>query len=389
MYNEQIEALISAALADGVLTEKEKQILFKKAESMGIDLDEFEMVLDARLVELKKKEAQKAEQHQLEMEKAKAAQKSAPKSDKYGEIRKCPACGALIKAFQAKCPECGYEFASIEANLSSKKLADKLNGSFLGMQKKTIIESFPIPNTKADLLEFLTSMKPHINDGSSLSSAYWKKYQECINKAQISFPNDKDFQGSYDTFEQDKKTHKIKSFFKSKTFIACVVLLCLGGCSWYSSHSFNTTLEGIKAQEDANIQEIKDLSQTVNANLKEGDIDAASDALENCTVDLSGTASDLYRSLLSKVVLAYKSNGDSDKAKSLFLAGLQKLPSYDKDKMEELASEIGVDLNFDESSSTEYFDKSSSKESDVTEDETSADETSPDVDSEDESSTEN
>ncbi len=45
MYNEQIESLISAALADGVLTEKEKQILFKRAESMGIDLDEFEMVL--------------------------------------------------------------------------------------------------------------------------------------------------------------------------------------------------------------------------------------------------------------------------------------------------------------------------------------------------------
>ena len=42
MYNEQIEVLISAALADGVLTEKEKQILFKKAESMGIALDEFE-----------------------------------------------------------------------------------------------------------------------------------------------------------------------------------------------------------------------------------------------------------------------------------------------------------------------------------------------------------
>lgn len=49
MYNEQIEALINAALADGTLTEKEKQILFKRAESMGIDLDEFEMVLDSRL----------------------------------------------------------------------------------------------------------------------------------------------------------------------------------------------------------------------------------------------------------------------------------------------------------------------------------------------------
>lgn len=56
MYDEQIEHLISAALADGVLTEKEKQILFKKAQSLGIDLDEFEMVLDARLVELAKAE---------------------------------------------------------------------------------------------------------------------------------------------------------------------------------------------------------------------------------------------------------------------------------------------------------------------------------------------
>lgn len=71
MYNEKLEALITAALADGVLTEKEKQILFKKAEAMGIDLDEFEMVLDARLVELKKKEAKDDQQYRLEMEKPK------------------------------------------------------------------------------------------------------------------------------------------------------------------------------------------------------------------------------------------------------------------------------------------------------------------------------
>ena len=56
MYNEQLENLINAALADGVLTEKEKQILLKKAQSLDIDLDEFEMVLDARLYELNKRE---------------------------------------------------------------------------------------------------------------------------------------------------------------------------------------------------------------------------------------------------------------------------------------------------------------------------------------------
>ena len=43
MFNDQLELLINAALADGELTEKEKQILFKKAEAQGIDLDEFEI----------------------------------------------------------------------------------------------------------------------------------------------------------------------------------------------------------------------------------------------------------------------------------------------------------------------------------------------------------
>ena len=74
MYNEKLEALITAALADGVLTEKEKQILFKKAEAIGIDLDEFEMVLDARLVELKKKEAKANQTVSTGDGKAKSAQ---------------------------------------------------------------------------------------------------------------------------------------------------------------------------------------------------------------------------------------------------------------------------------------------------------------------------
>ena len=113
MYNEQIEQLISAALADGTLTEKEKQILFKKAQSIGIDLDEFEMVLDARLVELQKAEKEKAE-------------KAAPKSTKYGDVRKCPVCGALVPALTGVCPECGYEFSGVDSNLSSQKLMEAL-----------------------------------------------------------------------------------------------------------------------------------------------------------------------------------------------------------------------------------------------------------------------
>lgn len=52
LYDSQMEKLIDLALVDGELTEKKKQILFKRAEEKGIDLDEFEMVLDAKIFEL-------------------------------------------------------------------------------------------------------------------------------------------------------------------------------------------------------------------------------------------------------------------------------------------------------------------------------------------------
>ncbi|MDR1554004.1 MAG: hypothetical protein LBS69_11180 [Prevotellaceae bacterium] len=56
MYSEKLENLINAALADGVLTEKEKQVLLKNAEAEGIDLDEFEMILESRLYEKQKEQ---------------------------------------------------------------------------------------------------------------------------------------------------------------------------------------------------------------------------------------------------------------------------------------------------------------------------------------------
>lgn len=242
MYNEQIEALISAALADGVLTEKEKQILFKKAESMGIDLDEFEMVLDARLVELKKKETREAEQHELEMEKAKAAQKSAPKSNKYGDVRKCPACGAMVESFQTKCPECGYEFTNIEANSTTKKLlkaleevdeqvssnegmvgsvlrgaASVFGADSLTARKVQIIRTFPIPNTKEDLLEMLslsnanstTPANPSPSD-NKIASAWQEKTKQLILKARIMLKNDPDLEYILAEIAREKKKRIIK-----------------------------------------------------------------------------------------------------------------------------------------------------------------------------------
>ncbi len=220
MYNEKIENLINLALADGELTEKEKQILFKNAESEGLDLDEFEMVLDAKLFE--KQQTLKAATEAV----------AAPKSDKFGDVKKCPACGAIAQSFQTKCSDCEHEFSNIGANVSIGKLFEMLNacendrkessnsitGAFgslmaqgLGQgdkvteKKKSIISGFPIPNTKDDILEFLsiaipnakqkgnmfTKQQPENKSHNDLVPTWKSKCEQIIMKAKFSMKEDK------------------------------------------------------------------------------------------------------------------------------------------------------------------------------------------------------
>ena len=223
MYNENLEKLIEMALMDGELTEKEKQILFKKAESIGVDLDEFEMVLEAKLYE-----------KQQAMKSAVAPATAAPKSDKFGEVKKCPACGAMVQSFQTKCSDCGHEFKNIGANVSIGKLFEMLNAcenerkdqdmsvgsALVGMfakayglgggdkimeKKKSIISGFPIPNTKDDILEFLstaipnakkkgnmfTKENPENKSHNDLAPTWKSKCEQIIMKAKFSMKEDK------------------------------------------------------------------------------------------------------------------------------------------------------------------------------------------------------
>ena len=167
MYNEKLEALITAALADGVLTDKEKNLLFKKAEAMGIDLDEFELVLNGRLAKRKKemeaKSAQKKgaipqelddlikefltdgiispKERQVLLNKAQTLGLNLDEVDLYIDAQQqkadqtvatimnqrkgntCPYCGAPIPLLADKCPSCG-QFITPE---SSKDLEEIFN----------------------------------------------------------------------------------------------------------------------------------------------------------------------------------------------------------------------------------------------------------------------
>ena len=107
MLTPELEQLIQYALADGVLTDKERAVLMKKAEAAGADLDEFEMILEAKLHEAKKAAAPKA-------------------SNKEGEVRKCPHCGSPVSSFRSTCQECGHEFRNTTAVRSATDLFERL-----------------------------------------------------------------------------------------------------------------------------------------------------------------------------------------------------------------------------------------------------------------------
>ena len=207
MYSEELERFIQLVIADGEVSDKERGVLHKKAEKEGIDLDEIDVYVDGLIAEMKVKNAS--------VQAPPVATPSQPKSAKWGDLNKCPQCGAVVMAGSARCEECGYAYRNIEAVSSVEKFSnmlaqiekeegpdDDLFGSFLsmaGMSKRdkrlsTAIQNFPIPNAKEDLMEFLMFLKPKtsMNAGNSqtVCQAYKAKYKECKKKAEVFFKDD-------------------------------------------------------------------------------------------------------------------------------------------------------------------------------------------------------
>lgn len=206
MYSPELENLINIALTDGAITDKERQILLRKAESLGIDLDEFEMVLESRIYE-KEQSLKSSTPSETETPPPPPVPTpppvastptpnpvvdSAPKSNKYGEVKKCPSCGTQIGAMDGICNSCGHEFMNIEsvgsvqrlhmeltrvedeernrpkaAPSGIRSLTSLIQGDNDPMEeynlqrrifqrKASVLSTFPVPNSKADIIEFMS-----------------------------------------------------------------------------------------------------------------------------------------------------------------------------------------------------------------------------------------
>jgi len=204
--NLEVENLINMALADGVVTDKERAIILRKADALGLDKDEIEMILDGRIALMNNQKAN-AEQETTKLE-----------SNKDGVVKKCPSCGAPTQSFKTKCQECAHEFR----NTDSSKGINKLYETIMNVKREdclydgrpaehiyeqtiaNIISNFPIPNSKEELLEFISMAYQEAikkvgfwerldsDRGAALMKRTWKsKCVQLIMKARFSLKDDK------------------------------------------------------------------------------------------------------------------------------------------------------------------------------------------------------
>lgn len=300
LFSQELEELIDAVLQDGTITQKERATLHKRAQSEGADPDEVDIVIEARLNKQKKQTqasrvaplAGSATPPPPPPEAKPEPAQSAGNTFKYGTVLKCPNCGTRIKGGSAVCPSCHYTFHGISANASIERLNAKLEafdkqnnissdvvsfGKNLGTgclafclwpiavpilllksgnkpiyrRKFDLISNFPVPNTRADLLDFLALVQQRANStapkngtSSVLSNedqgyAYWLLYCNCINKARINFADDSSFASFFSFYEREHRRSKgIMAFLNRNTKIFLIILwiIAFGAYVWYDQN---------------------------------------------------------------------------------------------------------------------------------------------------------
>ncbi len=109
---QELDDLIQEYLTDGVLTEKERQVVLRKAEGMGLDRDEIDLYLDAQV-------------QKIDMAIDSAARKQKGKT--------CPYCGGAVPQLAEKCPHCD-EHITAQASEELQEIFDKLEEALVDMK---------------------------------------------------------------------------------------------------------------------------------------------------------------------------------------------------------------------------------------------------------------
>ena len=134
-----------------------------------------------------------------------------------GVVHKCPNCGEVLGAFELNCPACGCEIRNASASNAVQDFSLQIQNVSSEDEAASLIQNFPIPNTKEDILEFiiLASVNISIGANAKVNRAWRMKFEQGFQKAKLVF-SDEEFskiQKIYDdTTKNIKKQNLIQGF---------------------------------------------------------------------------------------------------------------------------------------------------------------------------------
>ena len=393
MYNEKLEALITAALADGVLTDKEKNLLFKKAEAMGIDRDEFDLVLEGRLAKRKKEmEAQapqaakpakkegaipqelddlikeyltdgiiSAKERQVLLNKAQTLGLNVDEVDLYIDAQQqkadqavaaavnkrrgktCPYCGSSIPELTDKCPNCGGNITP-EASKELEEIIEHLESALVNFKSGEDVDK-----SKAEVERYVRKARMYYGNNP--------KIQRLLDEVEA----------ESEAAEAEAKKNAKKKFWlniieKNKKFVLiAIAVISVFGYIWYASTAqerkeaeWRQAYQEEKATKNANdLAYVQNTAKEVNDFLEKDQIDKAANALTMCEasglgnpLQDNGQATSLYKSLVANVVDAYLDKGKKKKAQNLVISCSSKF-DFGKSGLSELFLKLGSDGNYE------------------------------------------
>ena len=189
---EELKALIQQYLTDGVLTDKERQVILNKAEKMGLDRDEIDLYLDA--------EVQKIDQ-----------QTDAAVRKQKGKT--CPFCGGSVPQLTDKCPHCG-ENITPEASKELQEILDNLEEALVDFKSGK-----DIAKSKATVERFMRKAKMYYGNNPKIQKLLEEVEMESAKAEKVAKAN-------------ARTNTLVRVLTYNKILTICIVVAVLGLLTW-------------------------------------------------------------------------------------------------------------------------------------------------------------